>query len=295
MKTIMKFNKSILYMAFAAATFGLAACSTDGYWDEAPESAMATYTFEKTEISYSVSASEPMTEIPVTLTRSTSEGTATLPITGEFSEGLSGDDSVTFEDGHNQATYYVKVGEVAVGVTNTATLAISEDVTSVAGSSTATVSYKVSYNWVSAGQATFYNYWFESIDEDGNLGEGVQVEVQKAVGANGLYRLVDPFYYAGRADGVSTMKSGNHFEFYVDEATGEAVSPANSANAMGYTFSDYGDFYFFYSFKGSYGCAFFNQGNVYTVYGVTAYGTSGPESLYDYDTVVFEWNESYPW
>jgi hypothetical protein len=292
----MKFNKSILYMAFAAATFGLAACSTDGYWNEAPESAVATYTFDQSEMSYAVTASEPMTEIPVTLTRSTSTGAATLPVTAEFStEGLSGDDFVTFEDGSNTATYYIKVGEVEVGVANTATLTISKDITSVAGNGTATITYKVSYNWVSAGKATFYNYWFGSIDDDDNLGDGVQVEVQKAEGGNGLYRLVDPFYYAGRAAGASTVKKGNYFEFYVDEATGKAVNLANSANAMGYTISGYGDFYFYYSFKGSYGCTFFNEGNTYVAYGVTAYGTSGPSSLYDYDTVIFEWNENYPW
>ena len=295
----MKFNKAILYMAFAAASFGLAACSTDGYWDEAPQSALTTYTFVQSSNSYSVSASEPMTQIPVSLCRSTTKGEETLPVTVESeSDVLSGPDTVTFQDGENVATYYVEVGNAEVGVEYTATLSISEDVTSTAGKSSMTVSYTVNYNWVSAGSATFYNYWFESLDEDGNIvADGVKVNVEKAEGGNGLYRLVDPFYYAGVADGSSRVSKGYNFEFYVDEATGAAKYPASSVNEMaGYYYSGYGYFYFYYSYKGSYGCAFLNDGKVYTMYGLTANGSSASDlSLYDYDQIIFVWNDGYPW
>jgi hypothetical protein len=290
----MKLNKSFIFMAFAAATLGLAACSTDGYWDEAPESATAGYTFDQSAVTYSTSSSDPISQIPVVLSRSNSNGDYTLPITGKFCDGMGGDNSVIFKDGDRSTTYYVNVGEVAVGVENQTTLYLSKDIVSPAGNDSIVISYTVEYAWIPAGSAQFYSAWSGTIEDD-LVGDGVTVNIEKADGGNGLYRLMSPYYYSEQGASGVKLTEGNHINFYVDESNGQLLGFTKSAFSMGEYDDDYGNFYFYYNSKANY-CSIQQYDNLYIVYGAIAYDEGGSSlSLGWYETMAFYWNVGYPW
>lgn len=284
-----------LYMALAAASLGLAACSTDGYWDEAPESLTGGYSFLQSKLSASSTLSEPMSRVAVTLTRSNTSGDFTLPVTFESDGDLIGEEAVTFKNGESTATYYVNIGEVEVGVEYACTLNISKDMTSAAGNQQMVLMYMLDYTWEAAGSAQFYSSWSGSIS-GGLKGNGATVQIQKAKETEGLYRLVSPYYYSETEMGATGVElvEGCHIKFQVDPETGELTGIPAGFHQMGESDSDYGDYYFFFSSYYDF-CYFYNQDNFYVVNGAIAYEGEDGYSLYTYETFAFIWNGNYPW
>ena len=220
-------------------------CSTDGYWDKAPIDSEVKYTFDQSEQTYSVAGTETLTEIKVSLTRNTNVGASTIAVDAKFNDpALSGPAEVTFADGSNTAIYTIAVGDIQVGVSYKATLSIAKDNTSVSGNSTTTINLSKLYNWVAAGSAQFYTSWSGTIDDNGLVGDGVKVDIEKAEGGNGLYRLVSPYYYSETAAGATgvTLEKGHHIQFTVNAANGAPVGFPTTVQKMGEASADDGNY-----------------------------------------------------
>ena len=294
----MNFNKSILSIALSVAAVMFVGCSTDGYWDKAPIDSEVKYTFDQSEQTYTVAGTETLTEIKVSLTRNTNVGASTIAVDAKFNDpALSGPAEVTFADGSNTAIYTIAVGDIQVGVSYKATLSISKDNTSVSGNSTTTINLSKLYNWVAAGSAQFYTSWSGTIDDNGLVGDGVKVDLEKAEGGNGLYRLVSPYYYSETAAGATgvTLEKGHHVQFTVNAANGAPVGFPTTVQKMGEASADDGNYYFAYT-PGKNNCAFENDGNLYIINALVGYDEGGSSvSLGWYQTVAFIWNVNYPW
>ena len=109
----MKLYKSFLVVTALAGAM-LTSCSDSGYWDEATSADLGngkTYSFNNSTLQYEFPATEQLegTDVEIVITRGTTQGEVTLPITAVFSddEALSGPESVTFADGSNTAAYPV--------------------------------------------------------------------------------------------------------------------------------------------------------------------------------------------
>lgn len=294
----MKLYKSIKLIALLAVTTLFAGCSSDGYWDKAPETSEVKYSFSQKETTYTVSGTETLTEIKVPMSRNTSIGTSTVTVVAEFSNAaLSGPAEVTFEDGSNTAAYTIAVGNIQVGVAYKVTLSIATKDASASAVATTTINLSKSYNWISAGSAQFYSAWSGMIGDEGLVGDGVKVEIQKAEGGNGLYRLVSPYYLSETAAGASGVKltAGNHIQFIVNPEDGKPVGFPAVVQKMGEESAEDGNYYFAYT-EGKNGCSFVNDGNMYIVNALIGYDEGGSNvSLGWYETVAFIWNEGYPW
>ena len=241
---------------------------------------------------------ETLTEIKVSLTRNTNVGASTIAVDAKFNDpALSGPAEVTFADGSNTAIYTIAVGNIQVGVSYKATLSIAKDNTSVSGNSTTTINLSKLYNWVAAGSAQFYTSWSGTIDDNGLVGDGVKVDIEKAEGGNGLYRLVSPYYYSETAAGATgvTLEKGHHIQFIVNAANGTPVGFPSTVQKMGEASADDGNYYFAYT-PGKNNCAFENDGNLYIINALVGYDEGGSSvSLGWYQTVAFIWNVNYPW
>ncbi len=285
-------------MALLAVVILFAGCSTDGYWDNAPAVTETKYSFDQQEATYAVAGTETLTEINVPMTRNTKSGTSTVAVKATFSDAaLSGPSEVTFADGSNTAIYKVSVGDIKVGVSYSATLAIDSLNRSASGVAVSTVKVSKSYAWVSAGSVQFYSSWSGMIGDEGLVGNGVKVEVQRADGGDGLYRLVSPYYISETAAGATgdTLKEGYHIQFIVNAADGKAVGFPSTTQRMGEASADDGNYYFAYT-AGKNNCSFTNDGNMYVINALVGYDGGGSSvSLGWYETVAFVWNEGYPW
>ena len=294
----MNFNKSILSIALSVAAVMFVGCSTDGYWDKAPIDSEVKYTFDQSEQTYTVAGTETLTEIKVSLTRNTNVGASTIAVDAKFNDpALSGPAEVTFADGSNTAIYTIAVGNIQVGVSYKATLSIAKDNTSVSGNSTTTINLSKLYNWVAAGSAQFYTSWSGTIDDNGLVGDGVKVDIEKAEGGNGLYRLVSPYYYSETAAGATgvTLVKGPHIQFTVNAANAIPAGFPTTVQKMGEASADDGNYYFAYT-PGKNNCAFENDGNLYIINALVGYDEGGSSvSLGWYQTVAFIWNVNYPW
>lgn len=217
-------------MALLAVAVMFTGCSEDGYWDEYAE-AGAKYSFAQKSQTFKLLASDVLTEVPVTIYRNTTEGAATLSVTGKFSEGLSGPAEVAFADGSNSATYVIAVGELAIGVPYTATLTIAEDAVSVSGSGSYTVTVQKSYTWtqVGVGDYTFGGYYWSGTQSGLPLYSCDQVE--------GYYKISN--WAAAKGDLAFTCDADG--VVYVDDQFTGAVN------------SSYGDVYIcdFATYSGS--------------------------------------------
>ena len=76
----MKLYKSILFVALAAVATAFTSCSDEGKWDAYNEEA-ETYSFAQSKHDLSVSATDVPSEIKVMVYRSTTNGSASLPVT----------------------------------------------------------------------------------------------------------------------------------------------------------------------------------------------------------------------
>ena len=129
----MKLYKS-LFLVAAIVGGMMTSCSEDGYWDEAKTADFgltngSAFSFNSKSLNYVYYPSDSVngTDINVTITRSTTSGVDTLPISAVFSDTvmLSGPTSVVFENGSNTAVYPIHFNqEIQIGQTVTADLVI---------------------------------------------------------------------------------------------------------------------------------------------------------------------------
>lgn len=294
----MTYYKSIISMALLVIAIMLAGCSTDGYWDKAPTDSEVKYSFDQGTQTYSVAGTETLSEIKVPMTRTTTIGASTVSIKAEFSHAaLSGPSEVTFADGSNTAIYTLSVGDIQVGVAYKATLSIVPESTSAAGTSTSEITLSKTYTWVPAGSAQFYTSWSGTIGENGLIGDGVKVAIERADGGNGLYRLVSPYYFSETESGATgvTLTQGRHIQFVVNASNGALTGFPATIQAIGEASADDGNYYFVYT-PGANNCSVTNNGNTYQISALVGYDEGGTSvSLGWYQTVVFIWNEDYPW
>lgn len=293
----MKLYKSFVCMAWVAVAALFAGCSEDGYWDAAPAPDGVKYSFDKSSTDVSFMATEAVNEVRVTITRSSSTGATTLPVTAEFSDSavLSGGTEVSFADGSSTADYVITLGDLTVGKGYTVKLSIAGDVLSEAGIHTTMVTIKKNYSWVAAGSAQFYCGWSGTIGDGGLIGDGVTVAIQHAEGSNGLYRLMSPYYYSQKAAGADAkLELGHHLQFEVNPSDGTLMGFPANVQSIGESDSTNGNFYFIYSTK--YGNKFSNSGNFYVINCLIGSDEfSGSVSPGWYETIAFIWNKDYPW
>lgn len=264
-----------------AITAFLAACSSDGYWDKAPETE-GKYSFDQASQNYSVSANEEFNEVTVRLTRTHSVGDETLPIVAEFSdEALSGASSVTFANGSNTAEYVISVGELEIGVPYTATLTMDGASLSTSGIAVTKISIFKDYNWLSVGTAQVYSSWVGNWGENGLLGSGIKVPVEKAEGVDGLYRLNSMYYYM---EPSYCPKKGSHIQFYVDEDYNPVGLPR--MQMIGEE-----SFCLMFLTSGDYAGAFFKDEDYYIIQTVMGKASDTGVSLSDYENIAFVWNK----
>lgn len=294
----MKINKSFLSMMLLAAVTLLTGCNEDGYWDKASVNDEVAYSFAQEKMDITLSGSDDATELEIVVNRNTTTGAATLPITAQVnSQELTCPTEVSFADGSNQAVYKITLGDIKIGVKYACELTIAAEQASASAVATLKINLTRAYTWVSAGTAQFYAGWSGLIGNEGLVGDGVTVAIEKAEGGNGLYRLVSPYYFSEKAAGAEDVKlvEGNHIEFIVDTATGAPIGFSKTVQAMGESSETHGNYYFAYT-PGANNCSFENDGNMYVANALIGYDEGGENvSLGWYETIVFIWNKDYPW
>lgn len=267
-------------LAMIAATALFTSCSDEGDWDAYNEPDQV-YTFDQAAPNYNFTPVTIEDSIVVTLTRSNVSEEKVLPITAEFStEELSGPAEVVFEKGKNQANYIIKVGDLVIGETSTATLAFTDSV-SVSGTNVCEVSIKLDYTWQSAGSCQMYSSWA------GNESP-VRVPIEAAAEAPGMYRFNSPYYYLEKD---YCPKEGYHIQFYLDE--NHNALEADYISYMGETISGYPAVFMYFA-NGAYDSVFINEGSEFLLNGVVGYVTSSGIGLYTYESLYFLWDKGYP-
>ena len=225
----MKLYKS-LFIATALLGGMMTSCSEDGVWDQASPANLwltngTSYAFDNTSIDYTYYPVDNMKDMDVniTVTRGTTQGTATINIESVFSDDelISGPTSVTFQDGSNTAVYPIHVKQdfdpgmaaKAKLVIDSASVGIPvvdkpkklepgathEDSVKFLADSTAyavyvsklssyklatTVTIQKDYNWQSLGKGTYIDYFFY---EDPY---SIEAEVFQAVENPKVYRTM---------------------------------------------------------------------------------------------------------
>lgn len=294
----MKINKSFLSMMLLTAVALLTGCSEDGYWDKASVNGEVAYSFAQEKMDITLSGADNATELEIVVNRNTTAGSIILPITAKVnSQELTCPSEVSFADGSNQAVYKVALGDIKIGVKYTCELAIATEQASASAVSTLKINLSRAYTWISAGTAQFYAGWSGMIGNEGLVGDGVTVAIEKAEGGDGLYRLVSPYYFSEKAAGAEGVKlvEGMHIEFIVDAATGAPVGFSKTTQPMGESSDEDGNYYFAYT-PGANKCSFTNNGNMYVANALIGYDEGGEKvSLVWYETIAFIWNKDYPW
>lgn len=148
------------------------------------------------------------------------------------------------------------------------------------GSAEASFAVTIDYTWLSAGSCTMTSGW---------AGASATVAIQKAKEANGLYRLVSPYYVL---EPEYCKEAGYHIQFYLDEDY-NAVKLAPVYQNIGED-SSYGGWWWLTWSASSAACSFTNTGNVYSIAGFWAYGEAGAQSLADYASESFVWDNGFP-
>lgn len=217
----MKFTKSIISMAFLAVAAMFTACNEDGYWDKAATESNK-YSFAQTTASYKLGVSDVLTQVAIPVLRTSNEAAATLPVTVEVSDEnvLSCPTEVAFAAGSNSAELVISVGELQMGQTYTATVAMDSTMLSASGKAAYTLTIAKDYTWTltAKGTYTYSLYW---------SGDDTGLPVYKAEEKEGLYK-------------ISKWGYGVDYQFELDKATGDIVV-AN--NYTGYDHSEYGSVY----------------------------------------------------
>ena len=233
----MKLYKS-LFIATALLGGMMTSCSEDGVWDQASPANLwltngTSYAFDNTSIDYTYYPVDNMKDMDVniTVTRGTTQGTATINIESVFSDDelISGPTSVTFQDGSNTAVYPIHVKQdfdpgmaaKAKLVIDSASVGIPvvdkpkklepgathEDSVKFLADSTAyavyvsklssyklatTVTIQKDYNWISLGMGTWMDYFY---------GASGEAEIKQAVENSKIFRvMLDLESIADKAD-----------------------------------------------------------------------------------------------
>ncbi|MBQ8224264.1 MAG: hypothetical protein IJZ86_02745 [Bacteroides sp.] len=277
----MKF-KSIISMAMLAATMMFAGCSEDGYWNEYSEE--GKYSFAQSSASFSYVATETVSQVSVQVFRNNTNGSVTLPLSAQVSsEIITVPESVTFEAGSNVAECILSInGEMEIGVTYSATLAMDSTALSASGKAVCKVSLIKDYTWESAGACTFYS---------NRAGVKAKLAIQKAAEYDGnYYRIVSPYYYL---EPSYCPNPGYHLYFYLDENYDPLALPV--AQAIGEESSAGGEWYFYYREGYMDYCTFYREENVYYMKGLWAYtDATGAMYLSSYGDEFFQWTEGWP-
>ena len=185
----------------AVAAIAFCSCSEEGYW-EPYEIEEPQYSFAQEKQSYSLTATDSLSSVTVTVYRNNSGAEVTLPLNVQLSDPyvLSvADSAVTFAAGSNTAELEVAVDEayIVMGTSYTASFSFvvdsvnfTEDNYSISGNKSHVVSILKDYTWVSAGKVYMASNWAGGYAY-------VPVENAKEYNANGnkLYRLNSPYYY----------------------------------------------------------------------------------------------------
>lgn len=290
----MKIYNSFLTMVIVALSTLFTACSEDGYWDEYYISG-TEYSFAQKGQSYSLTATDAIPSVTVEIYRNNTNGEVTIPLDIQIDNTLMTPQSeeVTFADGSGTAQLVIDIDEsaIAIGTTYKAVISliadgetITEENISTTGSSTCTVSLTKNYTWERAGKVIMESNW---------AGTKAEVLVEKAAeyntDGNMLFRLMSPYYYL---EPDYCPNPGYHIQFVVD-ANGNAVSLPPYQN-IGEIAT--GSYYFYLYYSTAMGNTFTNNGNIYTINGIWAYGDPATVgfALYNYATEQFQWIEGWP-
>lgn len=283
-------NIKISFAALAALT--LASCSEGQYWNE-PNDPGAVYAFPKPAETLSIPADAAMpTSYEVSVRRNTSVGAVSVPVTFTSSSPLlTGESSVSFADGQNEAKYVINISNGAkAGVTYTAKVALTKpegskiDVDPSNLTFTLNLSQVLVLQWVGNGVANTYSSTW--VANETPVAIPVEEAINWPVDGQRLMRLVSPYWYFE----PEYCEEGYNIQFYLD-AEGNAAGMYQTYTYIGE--SSNGEYYFF-GCPANYGCSFYNEGNIYVMDGVMGYAASptaaaGAVSAGWYETLQFQW------
>lgn len=270
----MKLGKYILGLALVAV--GLTSCDQDNI-GAIYEPTVANISFITGE--QSTLTDQTSIEVPVAISRATTNGTYTATVTlSDADEGVSlKSNQVTFADGEGLAYATVVVTGMNQGNEYSGTLTLSDADKNTAntefGSQITSTIVKVmcDYNWISAGTCTFTDYTWE----DGYVAENVPVI--NGEGSN-VYRIVSPLAYVYDASYADGRGDTSDWEFTLNPDGSINVAEGASLNYWGY-------YMYFTSSYPSY-CFVAQSGNTYDVNFLLLSGTS----LYTGGRFVFTWD-----
>lgn len=293
----MKYINKIFIPATLALMLG--ACGEGKYWSEPPEP-LNSFAFAKPAETVVVPAADKApNSFDVTVRRTNATDDFILPVVFQEvnSNGdpvaldvLSGPSEVVFEKGSLTAVYTITIDDSMIvgGSSFYATIEIdpsnaTEYESQIKESDTnLKFSFNISQaiNWVSAGTASTISSWAGNEDP-------IDIPVEYAANVtspsgNKLMRLVSAYWYL-EPDYAS---EGYNLQFYVDKDNNAVSFPG--WQAMGEVMSGYD---FFIGCVSSLGCSFTNDGDVFTLDVITAYGAGKPQAYYEYETLIFTWSD----
>lgn len=242
----MKIFKYIQIALVMLLVGGLTSCSENDYWDGA--TTQSGYTFNSNSQSFTFTNNDVFETVNIPVTRSTTTGEATLPITATFSsEKLSGPESVTFADGENTANYVITCKDFEMGEEQTAILEFDDELCSSAGKDSTHVSILLDYVWNSIGEGLYVdNYWMDHYYD---------VEFLQNETLPNRFRVVQPYdSFISDAGGKASGLMGKYLEFWVcskgDVVKGVTIPEDGMVYfpdyCTGYQHSSYGDTYLYH-------------------------------------------------
>jgi hypothetical protein len=277
-----------------ALLLALASCTEEVLRDDSPvpEGGIQAYIPVTNSASLLFLPDAP-TSFTITIGRQNTQGRVELPLLVTEEKGLlTLSDIAVFEDGQALTELEVDFSAMALGQTTTLKLAIKETTDRyLYGLSEYSITVLRDYKWVDVGSADV---------QDLLLGGGAtaKVTIQQAEGAL-LFRLKDVmsevFLAADPADPDIEKCKGYHLQFYLDTTYTDVSKTYRSckADSLPRGFQDLGLTHYGYELywvKGSYGGAFSNEGNVYTI---NALLTDNRSPAY-YWNFEFTWTEGFP-
>ncbi|MBO4444412.1 MAG: hypothetical protein J5814_06580 [Bacteroidaceae bacterium] len=286
-----KINK-VLSLIAGVALFAFASCD-DGnvatIYDLSEAEQGYAFLTESAGASYGPGYTE--TEYTLKLSRNFAGPEATITLNNDCEyDFFTVPTSVTFAAGETLADITIGIAGMATGETYDFTLSIDSTKLSKLGEdqygiAETAITFGVDYSWTKIGTVVATDNW---------SGNEAKVELQMApeyasVANEMLVRLVslefmlEPDY----AD------EGYHFLFYLDKTTYEPLGAAYSAQLMGESGSDNGNYYWMYS--PSAGHTFTKKANAYSLSGYVGYDAWGETIKAGwYWYLDFTWTDGYP-
>lgn len=288
----MKLYQSLALMGLAL--FGLASCSEEPdfkSYESVLDPKVEQVAFEQTALTFRYTPADEIADtVPFVLRRSNAAQAMSMKVELDSSDpsilscSIEEDSTVVFKEGCLTDTVWVYFdkNKYAIGKEYTLDITLVEDSGRVEASATselsATVSFFVDYNWVSAGSCLLTTDWAE----EGT--PAVRVPIQKAAEADGLYRLVDWLAYVE----PDYAAKGYHLQFVLDDD----YNLLGLAGGMQYVGEDDGtdDIWAYYSTAYPQYCTVATDGNEYEF--SCLFGTGN--SLRWIVSVQFTWDQGWP-